>query len=140
MTLESTKQELRESIIDSKDFLDQLLTREGFKKCLDNLVETQLYYSKPKAYYYTLCMAFLQILLKGIKPTPVLIEDWNFGENTLFLNVDQFNLLEDTFPLQSSVRYDDAYLLRKAKSMWNRDGVFGELLDKILEKAEIVRI
>lgn len=139
MTLESTKRELRESINDSKDFLDQLLTREGFKKCLDNLYETQTYSSKPKVYYYTLCMAFLQILIKGIKPTLVLVEDWKAGENTLSLNAGRFTLLEDIFPLQAYLKDNDADLLRKAKHLWNRDGVFGELLDKVLEKAEIVK-
>lgn len=140
MTLEEYKQELRDSIKDSEKFLDQILTPEGFGKCLDNLNETQQYYSKPKAYYYyTLCMAFLQILIKGIKPTLILIEDRDLGESALYLNVNQFNLLKSTFPLKLSFRHNYTDLLKKAKSSWTRDGIFGVLLDKVLEKAEIVK-
>ena len=43
-----------------------------------------------KAEYYTLCMVFLQILSKGIKPKLEFIEDSTLEEGTLLLSIDTF--------------------------------------------------
>lgn len=140
MTVESTKQELKEAIEDCRDFLDNLLTFSGFLTCRDHLCEVQEYMSKPKAEYYTLCMAMLQILSRGLVPQLILDEDWDSGEDLLSLSISGFTLFEQSLPIRASFNHDDDTSLKeKAKKLWSRDGIFGELLNKVLDRVEVYR-
>ena len=139
MTLESSKQELRESIKNSENFLSNLLTQEGFQNCMDHLYETQNDTSRSKAEYYTLCMVFLQILSKGIKPKLEFIEDSTLEEGTLLLSIDTFTFLESTFLHKAGVKYTNDAILVKALSSWARDGIFRVLLIKVLNRAVVYK-
>lgn len=139
MTLESSKQELRESIKNSENFLSNLLTQEGFQNCMGHLYETQNDTSRSKAEYYTLCMVFLQILSKGIKPKLEFIEDPVLEEGILLLSIDTFTFLESTFLHRSSIKYTNADIFVKALSSWARDGIFRVLLIKVLNRAVVYK-
>lgn len=140
MTVESTKQELKEAIEDCRDFLDNLLTPSGFPVCRAHLWEVQENTSKPKAEYYTLCMAMLQILSRGLIPRLILDEGWDNGEDLLSLSITGFTLFEQSLPIRAPFnRDDDNSLKEKAKQQWSRDGIFGELLNKVLDRAEVYR-
>ena len=139
MTLESSKQELRESIKNSENFLSNLLTQEGFQNCRDHLYKTQSDTSMSKAEYYTLCMVFLQILSKGLKPKLEFIEDSTLEEGTLLLSVDTFTFLESTFLHRAGIEYTNDEILAKAFSSWDRDGIFRGLLIKILSRAVVYK-
>lgn len=139
MTLESSKQELRESIKNSENFLSNLLTQEGFQNCRDHLYKTQSDTSMSKAEYYTLCMVFLQILSEGIKPKLEFIEDSTLEEGTLLLSIDTFTFLESTFLHKAGIEYTNADILVKALSSWARDGIFRVLLIKVLNRAVVYK-
>ena len=139
MTLESSKQELRESIKNSENFLSNLLTQEGFQNCRDHLYETQNDTSRSKAEYYTLCMVFLQILSKGIKPSLIFIEHLLSNENILSLSIGNFTFLKSIFPYKAGIKYTNDKILVKALSSWERDGIFRVLLIKVLNKAVVYK-
>ncbi len=139
MTLESSKQELRESIKNSENFLSNLLTQEGFQNCMDHLYETQNDTSRSKAEYYTLCMVFLQILSKGIKPNLVFTEHLSSNENILRLSIGNFTFLKSIFPHKAGIKYTNDKILMKALSSWGRDGIFRVLLIKVLNKVVVYK-
>lgn len=140
MTLESSKQELRESIKNSENFLSNLLTQEGFQSCRDHLYETQSDTSRSKAEYYTLCMVFLQILSKGIRPKLLFIEDLVLEEDSLLFSINKFTFLESTFLHKAGIKYTSNNEIReKALSSWKRDGIFRELLVKVLNRVVVYR-
>ena len=114
--------------------------QEGFQSCKDHLYETQNNTSRPKAEYYTLCMVFLQILSKGIKHKLVFIEDLVLEEATLLLSIDKFTFLESTFRHKAGIKYtSDNEIREKALPSWMRDGIFGELLVKVLNRVVVYR-